>query len=90
MRLSDEERTHDLYEEKDDFFTIRETNPSTQSTSTSSNMNLIILVIMIFLLMGWACNTKFTSHRFPSTKSKRNSRTNSQGQGERQRQKFKR
>ena len=51
MRLSDEERTHDLYEEKDDFFTIRETNPSTQSTSTSSNMNLIILVIVLFLLM---------------------------------------
>ena len=52
MRLSDEERTDDLSEEKDNLFTIRGTNPTTQSTaSTSSNMNLIILVIVLFLLM---------------------------------------
>ena len=51
MRLSDEERTDDLSEEKDNLFTIQTTNPTTQSTSTSSNMDLIILVIVLFLLM---------------------------------------
>ena len=51
MILNDEERTDDLSEEKDNFFTLRGTNPTIQSTSTSSNMNLIILVIVLFLLM---------------------------------------